>query len=89
MLVGFFQIVRCIAVVNLAIRFFSFCQVVIFRGQTAVRMEVCLVAVSLNLVQHYQHLGSIVYYHSQQFLALSGDTRLGIQNGFYRGADER
>ena len=52
-------------------------------------MEVCLVAVSLNLVQHYQHLGSIVYYHSQQFLALSGDTRLGIQNGFYRGADER
>ena len=87
--VGSFQIVRCIVVVNLAIRFFSFCQVVIFLGQTAVRMEVCLVAVSLNLVQHYQHLVSIVCYHSQQFLALSGDTRLGIQNGSYRGSDER
>ena len=85
----FFQIVRCIAVVNLAIRFFSFCQVVIFLGQTTVRMEACRVAVSLNLVQHYQHFVGIVYYHSQQFLALSGDTRFGIQNGFYRSSDER
>ena len=87
--VYFFQIVGCIAVVNLSVLFLPFCQVVIFLAQTAVRMEVCLVAISLNLVQHYQHLVGIVCHHFQQFLALSGDTRFGIQNGFYRGSDER
>ena len=39
----------------------------------------CLVAVSLNLVQHYQHFVGIVYYHSQQFLALQG--WFGVEHG--------
>ena len=76
-------------VVNLSVCILPFCQVIIFFGQTAVRMEVCIVAIPLNLVQCHQHIVGIVYHHFQQFLALTGDTRLGFQNGFYRGSDER